>query len=112
MLSSGSYKNRYDRHCPIAVDKGERTFPTLKDEKFHDLACAVIEQAVYDWIALDYGYWDRTTFYNGMIFSIEIRNFFQSKWFEFLLSIALPELDPTTFRQVLKVPEKEARQNA
>lgn len=87
---------------------GERSFPNLEAYHTHALACAIIEQAVYDWIALDYGWWDRVPVRSDMVFSVELRQFFQSPWFEYLLSFALPDIEPETVRKRLKIPERGA----
>ena len=34
---------------------GDTVYPSLIDEKYHDLACAILEQAVLDWKSLDCG---------------------------------------------------------
>lgn len=100
------YKAKSTYFQPIYRD-GERSFPSHEAMCTHALACAIIEQAVYDWIALDYGYWDRVKVKNDMVFNIQTRKFFQSKWFEYLLSFALPEIEPETVRRQLRIPEPE-----
>ena len=92
---------------PVYND-GERSFPNIEAYHTHALACAIIEQAVYDWVALDYGWWDRVPVRNYMVFSQEVREFFQSAWFEYLLSFALPDVEPETVRKRLKIPERGA----
>lgn len=92
---------------PICND-GEQSFPNLEAYHTHALACAIIEQAVYDWVALDYGWWDRVPVRNYMVFAQEVREFFQSPWFEYLLSFALPDVEPETVRKRLKIPERGA----
>ena len=84
------------------------SFPTLEDEKMHDLVCAIIEQAVYDWKDLEYG-----TLKCAMgkcdcslIYSREVERFFQGEWFEFLASY-IPGLDPSELRKELKVGNRE-----
>lgn len=84
---------------------GERHYPTLEDEKRHDLCCAIIEQAVYDWISLDYGRLGYMIARNGgsLVYRAEVESFFKGKWFEYLLSYALPRLSPDTVRKELHI---------
>ena len=89
------------------ADSGERSFPSLEAEKIHDLACAIIEQAVYDWMTLDYGRlgYCHAKNANGYLYRAEVKSFFQGKWFEYLLQIALPQFTPEQIRKQLKVEE-------
>lgn len=88
---------------------GERVFPSLEAEKLHDLCCGIIEQAVYDWITLDYGRLGYALARNGhsLIYRAEVESFFKGKWFEYLLGFALPEIEPTTVRRQLHITEPE-----
>lgn len=88
---------------------GERVFPSLEAEKLHDLCCGIIEQAVYDWITLDYGRLGYALARNGhsLIYRAEVESFFKGKWFEYLLGFALPEIEPTTVRRQLHIAEPE-----
>ena len=89
----------------------ERSFPSLEAEKTHDLACAIIEQAVYDWIALDYGKLEYALARNvhSLIYRAEVESFFKGAWFEYLLGFAIPDIEPTTVRRQLKIAEPERR---
>lgn len=89
----------------------ERSFPSLEAEKTHDLACAIIEQAVYDWITLDYGRLGYALARNGhsLIYKAEVESFFKGAWFEYLLGFALTDIEPTTVRRQLKIAEPERR---
>ena len=93
------------------AERGSRSFPSLEAEKTHDLACAIIEQAVYDWMALKYGRLGYALARNGnsFIYRAEVESFFKGKWFEYLLSFALPNVEPTTVRRQLKIDEPERR---
>lgn len=93
------------------ADSGERSFPSLEAEKIHDLACAIIEQAVYDWMTLDYGKLGFAPARNGnsYIYRAEVEMFFKGKWFEYLLGFAIPDIEPTTVRRQLKIAEPERR---
>lgn len=95
---------------PIYND-GERTFPTLEAYHTHALACAIIEQAVYDWITLDYGRLGYALARNGhsLIYRAEVESFFKGKWFEYLLGFALADIEPTTVRRQLHIDEPERR---
>ena len=85
----------------------QRVFQSVEDARIHDLACAVIEQAVYDWMQLDYGKigYCHAKNANGYLYRAEVKSFFQGKWFEYLLQIALPQFTPEQIRKQLKVEE-------
>jgi len=89
----------------LFTPSGERHYPTLEDEKRHDLCCAIIEQAVYDWIGLDYGRLGYMVARNGssLVYRAEVKAFFKGKWFEYLLSYALPNLSPEALRKELRI---------
>ena len=88
---------------------GERVFPSLEAEKLHDLCCGIIEQAVYDWMTLDYGRLGYALARNGhsLIYRAEVESFFKGKWFEYLLGFALADIEPTTVRRQLHIAEPE-----
>ena len=90
---------------------GEKTYPSLEAEKMHELACAVIEQAVYDWIALDYGKRGYIVGRDGnsLVYRAEVKSFFQGAWCEFLLAYALPEFSPQALRKELQIEEPQKR---
>lgn len=90
---------------------GDRSFPSIEAEKTHDLACAIIEQAVYDWMTLDYGKLGFAPARNGncLIYRAEVEAFFKGLWFEYLLGFCLPQLSPQEVRRELKIPEPERR---
>lgn len=97
-------KNRNDFHYER---NEERTFATIEDARCHELICAIIEQAAIDWRELDLG---RDSFFlaNGGHYKVhrsEVRAFFQSKWFEHLLALALPDISPESARAALKIAE-------
>lgn len=89
----------------------EREFPSLEAEKYHDLACGILEQAVYDWIALDYGRLGYSLPREGhaLLYRAEVESFFKGKWFEFLLAYALPQYDPSAIRRALHIEEPKRR---
>ena len=100
------------RNCTISREfVPQRTFKTAEDACIHDLACAVIEQAVYDWMQLDYGKlgYCHAKNANGYLYRAEVKSFFQGKWFEYLLQIALPQYTPEQIRKQLKVEEPMRR---
>ena len=107
---SSRYRKEYNR-LVNPLQSGERSFPSLEAEKTHDLACAIIEQAVYDWIALDYGRLGYALARNGssLIYRAEVESFFKGEWFEYLLSFSLPRTEPMTVRKTLKIAEPERR---
>jgi hypothetical protein len=92
-------------------ESGEKTFNSFQDAGAVDMACAIIEQAVIDWKDLEYGKLKRVlgrpdyTF----VYSEEVKVFFQSAWFEHLLSFALPHHTPQQVRKALRIPEPRRR---
>lgn len=101
-----AHRDYFDR-----ADTGERSFPSIEAEKAHDLACAIIEQAVYDWMSLKYGKlaYFVTSNDHFLIKRGEVESFFQSEWFEYLMRFCLPNIDPATVRKQLKIAEPERR---
>ena len=100
------------RNCtPSRENEHPRTFDSIQDECVHDLVCAIIEQAVYDWMQLDYGRlgYCHAKNANGYLYRAEVKSFFQGKWFEYLLQIALPQYTPEQIRKELKVEEPMRR---
>ena len=75
------------------------------------MACAIIEQAVYDWMTLDYGKLGFAPARNGnsYIYRAEVEAFFKGKWFEYLMEFCLPSIDPSEVRRELRIAEPERR---
>ena len=92
-------------------NNGERSFPSLEAYHDHAIACAIIEQAVYDWMALDYGELGFAPARNGntLLYRAEVESFFKGAWFEYLLGFALPNVEPRTVRRQLHISEPERR---
>lgn len=89
----------------------DKTFNSFQDAGAVDMACAIIEQAVIDWKDLEYGKLKRVLGrpdYN-FVYSEEVKVFFQSAWFEHLLSFALPHHTPQQVRKALRIPEPRRR---
>lgn len=104
--------NRYNNaHTPLFTPKpaNERSFASVKDEANYTLACAIIEQAVIDWILLDYGKFGVTRANNQYVFRADVESFFKGEWFEELLSYALPQYAPQEIREHLHIAEPERR---
>lgn len=89
----------------------DRTFMSYKEKAFLEMSACIIEQAVEDWKALDYGKLNRTIGKpgNDYIYLDEVLPFFQSRWFEHLLSFALPTHTPQEVRKALRIPEPRRR---
>lgn len=104
-MANNRDKKKYGGVMARLLSNCERKFPSLEDEKAHDLACAIIEQAVYDWAALRYGKlaYFVTSNDHFLVKRSEVEAFFMSDWFEFLLAFAIPNLDPNECRRVLNV---------
>lgn len=72
-----------------------------------ELAASIIEQAVEDWKQLQYGKLKRALGKPdySFVYTEEVKEFFQSRWFEHLLSFALPSHTPQEVRKALRIPE-------
>ena len=104
--------NRFNNnHSPLYTPrkKVERSFKNSTDECYYNLICGVLEQAVLDWQALDYGRYGVSRLNSEYIYRAEVQSFLQSEWFDELLSFALPQYTPQEIREVLDVPESERR---
>lgn len=87
---------------------GDTVYPSLIDEKYHDLACAILEQAVLDWKSLDCGKLGYCLGSNShaFLYRAEVESFFQGKLFGFLLEYALPGYSPSFIRKALHIEER------
>ena len=85
----------------------ERAFQSVEDARYHDLMCAIVEQAVWDWRSLDLGDKPFAVINPGhdIVYRAPLENFFKSEWFERLLEQALPEMEPQIVRKHLHIPE-------
>ena len=104
--------NQYNRnHTPLFTPRPERerSFASVKDAAFYNLACAIIEQAVIDWMLLEYGNLGVTRANNQYVFRADVESFFKGMWFEELLSYALPQYTPQEIRSQLHIEEPERR---
>ena len=89
----------------------ERSYQSPADSHYHDLVCAIIKQAVWDWRSLELGKKPFAVIAPGhdIIYRAPLENFFKSDWFERLLEQALPEVEPKTVRQRLHISEPDRR---
>ncbi len=104
--------NRYAQdHQPLFTPRprSERSFASAKDAAYYNLACAVIGQSVIDWILLDYGNFGVARANTQYVFRADVESFFKGKWFEELLSYALPQYTPQEIREQLHIAEPERR---
>lgn len=85
----------------------ERAYQSIEDARYHDLMCAIVEQAVWDWRSLDLGEKPFAVINPGhdIVYRAPLENFFKSEWFERLLEQALPEIEPQIVRKHLHIPE-------
>ena len=85
----------------------ERAYQSIEDARYHDLMCAIVEQAVWDWRSLDLGDKPFAVINPGhdIVYRAPLENFFKSEWFERLLEQALPEMEPQIVRKHLHIPE-------
>ena len=82
----------------------------LKDATESDLraiCAAIIQRFVLDWETLGRGKEKKFITYGNKVVKAEtVREFFQSEWFEMLLSV-VSDFDPDHVREILGVPCKE-----
>lgn len=106
---TGKHSRSHQYQFQRFADSGERSFPNIEAYHTHALACAIIEQAVYDWMTLEYGKLGFAPARNGncLLYRAEVESFFKGKFFEYLLSFALPNVEPKTVRKELKIGEPE-----
>ena len=107
MASSHYWNNHAPAFSPN--QREERSFASSKDEAYYNLACAVIEQSVIDWMLLDYGKLGVTRANNQYLFRADVESFFKGAWFEELLAYALPQYTPQEIRAHLHIAEPERR---
>lgn len=105
-LRKHTAKNKMTLHYEHDI---ERAYQRVDDSHYHDLMCAIIEQAVWDWRWLKLGELPFAVINPGhdIVYRSPLENFFQSDWFERLLEQALPDVEPKTVRQVLHISEPE-----
>lgn len=121
--SGGSYVRMVDSYnvivCPLferdAWRGGQFKHDTdkktnLKDATESDLraiCAAIIQRFVLDWETLGRGKEKKFITYGNKVVKAEtVREFFQSEWFEMLLSV-VSDFDPDHVREILGVPCKE-----
>lgn len=97
----------------LRYEEPSRVYDSQLDEAAVSIACAIIEQAVIDWKELDYGKMNRCMGKCDLtyIYADEVEAFFKSKWFEYLLSLTIPQHTPEEFRKILKIPEPRRRKS-
>lgn len=84
-------------------------FRTQEDFCWHELMCAVVEQAVLDWRDLDCGKVTAIMTGDGSVVKKkEVVEFFQSRWFDALVYNTL-DFSPEQIRAALKVPKPTRR---
>ena len=76
-----------------------------EDQFWVNLSAAVILQAIEDWNFLNHGNEARLRLDSEMVYSIEVEDFFLGKWFEFLLSYALPYIPAEIVREKMEITE-------
>ena len=102
---------KYERGEYRPYFDGKKEYACVQDYRTHEMACCIIEQAVYDWIGLGYG---RRGFIpahygNELVYRADVESFFKGEWFEYLLGFALPDISPTVVRRKLMIDEPERR---
>ena len=98
----GCPKFKRDSYRGGLVDPPNRRRVKLWDDDIPNLASAIIEQAVTDWIALDYGAIDSILFCGQSIERKKLLEFFFSRWFEVLLE-SFSEWTPKQIRRAIKI---------
>ena len=76
--------------------------PMVSEETFRRLVCGILQQAVDDWKALDYGAFRETMFNGNVISRFELVQFFNSEDFDKMAGFC--GINPNAARKALKVP--------
>ena len=105
MIANTIYDSFSQARQYLVERKSERAYPNDQAKDDTEIACLIIEQAVKDWMALDYGCYGSVRDKSMVIYRAEVLSFFRSPWFEFLLSYALPQFTPQEIRAKLKIAE-------
>lgn len=79
---------------------------SLDDGDIKKLACVILEQAVDDWKAIDYGAVEVRYFRNQRVKRSKLMDFFYSEKFDIIVHVALPDYTPEQIRAALKVPKR------
>lgn len=67
--------------------RAEISYESVKDKALHDIACAILEQAVVDWEAIERGNLISIYLYdNSRIYKYKLLEFFGSDWFDTLVT--------------------------
>lgn len=74
----------------------------VSEHTIHELICAILQQAVDDWKALDYGEFRETMSVGEVIKRFELVQFFNSEDFDRMAGYC--GINPTAARKALKVP--------
>lgn len=70
--------------------RAEISYESVKEKALHDIACAILEQAVVDWNSIERG--NLTSIYlydNSRIYKNKLLEFFGSDWFDTLVTHTL-----------------------
>lgn len=102
-------KFKRDSYCGGLVDPPNKRRVTIYMDDIPNLAEAIVEQAVTDWIALDYGEIDSLRFCGQLVEREKLLEFFFSKWFEILLE-SFSERTPQQIRRAIKIPGKSVEE--
>lgn len=99
------YRSVDDVRRPVVVETGwrQRVLDQPNRDVF-DLAYVILERAVEDWKALDYGRRSEVIVDKELVERDEVVEFFFSKWFEILLNATLP-YTPAQIRRYIHMPE-------
>lgn len=81
-----------------------------EQEKWMNICVIIIENAITEWRALEYGQCLSKRINSQMIYAIELEDFFNSRFFESLLEYVLPDLPPDDVRKELRITKED--QNA
>ncbi len=79
----------------------------VTEDTLRNLVCAVLQQAVDDWKALNCGEFRETMFNGEVIRRFELVQFFQSD--DFALMAGYCGINPAAARKALKIPAKGER---
>ncbi len=92
-----------NRSVLITQYESRESYPDEVTQRYINISCAILEQAIDDWKYLQHYSIDAAEYLAAKIRKDELLNFFYGTWFETLLEFALPGIDPDDVRATLKI---------
>lgn len=100
---NGNFTESVTKTMLITQYESRQSYPDEVTQRYINISCAILEQAVDDWKYLQLYGLDSAEYLAAKIRRDELLNFFYGEWFETLLEYALPGIDPDDVRVTLKI---------